>query len=126
MQRRLFCQTIGSMKNIEEYMVTRRREPYSIERLIEYCIRDLKLETGLNDRRIFAAWDKASGAAEYTMDRYFRNGTLCCSISSSVVRSMLTVRRPQIVKDMTDILRTEEGEISGKGKMLEVKKLILR
>lgn len=114
------------MKNIEEYMVTSRREPYSIERLIEYCIRDLKLETGLNDRRIFAAWDKASGAAEYTMDRYFRNGTLCCSISSSVVRSMLTVRRPQILKDMNDILRNDEGEISGKGKMLEVKKLILR
>lgn len=117
---------VKAMKDLGNYIVMKRREPQTIDKLIEECIRDMKLEVGLNDMRIFAAWDKVSGAAEYTMDKYFRNGTLCCSISSSVVRSMLTVRREQLLRQINAELRNEAGTISGRGKVLEVKRLVLR
>lgn len=103
-----------------------RREPMSLDRLIAECIRDLRLESGLNDMLVFGAWDKASGAAEYTADRYFHKGTLYCRISSSVVRSMLSVRRRQLLRDINEILKNGDGGLSGQGKTPEVKNLILK
>ena len=39
---------------------------------------------------------------------------------------MLTVRREQLLRQINAELRNEAGTISGRGKVLEVKRLVLR
>ena len=53
-----------------------RKEALPMEKLVEEYIREMKLSAGLNTQRIFEAWDTVSGAAAYTLKRFFRNGKL--------------------------------------------------
>ena len=109
-----------------DFIVLKRREPETMDRLIEECIRDMKLQVGLDDVRIFSAWDEVSGASAYTMDRYFRNGTLCCSISSSVVRNRLFFQKKRILEMMNDFLIKDELFVRDEGKTVFVKDIVLR
>lgn len=46
-----------------------------------------------NLRRIYQAWDDASGAGPYTLRRFWRDGKLYITLSSSVVRTQLLMQR---------------------------------
>ena len=107
-----------------DFIVLKRREPVMMESLIEACIRDMRLGDGLDETRIFAAWDKVSGAAEHTIDKCLRGGVLCCTLDSSVVRSMLSLRRDRLLKAVNEELRRDPGLASGQD--LQVKAIILR
>ena len=105
-----------------------RHEAADMETLVNEMIRELKLASGLNERRVFAAWDAVSGAAGYTINRYFRNGTLHCTISSSMVRTHLLMQRDLILKAMNDRLLADEmyvREPDG-GDVPPVKNIVLR
>ena len=69
--------------------ITRKRA-LSMEELVPMYIKSMKLSAGLNTHRIFAAWDEASGAAQYTLKRFFRDGKLYITLNSSVVRNHLS------------------------------------
>ena len=60
-----------------------------MDELVKQYIRSMKLAAGLNTQRIFAAWDACSGAGEFTLKRFFRDGKLYITLSSSVVRNQL-------------------------------------
>lgn len=85
-----------------------RKNEQKLDEVIADFIREMKLASGLNRQRIFAAWDEASGAGRYTVNRYFRNGVLYCSMSSSVVRSRLSFQKDEIVRQMNRILSEDE------------------
>ena len=51
-----------------------RKDPVAMEELVQMFIKSMKLSASLNTRRIFEAWDAASGASRYTLRRYFRDG----------------------------------------------------
>ena len=72
--------------------ITRKRA-MSMEELVPLYIKSMKLSAGLNTHRIFAAWDEASGAAGYTLKRFFRDGKLYITLNSSVVRNHLCPSR---------------------------------
>ena len=112
--------------NVGSHVVLKKREPQKIDNLLELCLRQLRLDAGLNDLRIYRAWDTVSGAAEYTVDKYFSKGTLFCRITSSVVRSMLVLRREELLRRLNEALKDESDIISGRGQRLEVKRLVLR
>jgi hypothetical protein len=67
------------------------------ELVMEY-IREMKLTTGFNTHRIFEAWDQVSGASRYTISRFYRDGMLYCTISSSVVRNQLYFQKDVLVQ----------------------------
>ena len=46
-----------------------------------------------NTQRIFMAWNEVSGAAQYTIKRFFRDGKLYITLSSSVVCSQLSMQK---------------------------------
>ena len=83
--------------------ITRKRA-MSMEELIPMYIKSMKLSTGLNTHRIFAAWDEASGAAQYTLKRFFRDGKLYITLSSSVVRNQLYFQRDLLVEKINAYL----------------------
>lgn len=58
------------------------------------------LAPGLNTSLVFSAWDKVSGAGPYTIRKFYRDGTLYCTLSSSVVRSRLYPAREGLKEGM--------------------------
>lgn len=75
-----------------------------MEELMRQFLKASKLDFALNTQRVFAAWDAASGASAYTLRRFFRDGTLQVTLSSSMVRSQLEFQKEAIVTSMNELL----------------------
>lgn len=103
----------------------RRQEPAGMDILVKAFIREMKLTTGINTQRIFAAWDEASDAGKYTVSRYFRNGVLHCGMSSSVIRSQIYLQKDMILQKMNEFLIADEL-FDSEGKAAPVKDIILK
>ncbi len=86
----------------------KRKNAVPLSAAIREYLSDSRLSTGLNTRRIFAAWDAASGAGPLTLKRFFRDGKLYITLSSAVVRSQLSPRRRELVDKMNEILSRDE------------------
>jgi len=81
-----------------------RKSAVSIGDLMTQFIKINHLEKSLNTRRVFSAWDEASGAGEYTVKRSYRDGKLYITISSSVVRSQLIFQKRVLIEKVNAIL----------------------
>lgn len=103
-----------------------KTEPKTMETVISNYIREMKLVSGLNERRIFAAWDAVSGAAMYTVGRYVKGGVLYCNISSSVVRNQLFFQREQLVRKVNDFLQNDELFVKDDPRTGYIKSIILK
>ena len=79
-----------------------------MDKIVEEYIRRMKLSVGLNTQRIFAAWDACSGAAPWTLRRFFRSGKLYITLSSSVLRSQLVLQKPFLIEKMNAFLSQDE------------------
>ncbi|MBQ9194608.1 MAG: DUF721 domain-containing protein [Bacteroidales bacterium] len=85
-----------------------RKEPVGMDALVKEYIKSMKLAMGLNTQRIFAAWDACSGAAPFTLKRFFRGGKLYITLSSSVIRNQLYFQKDELVKKMNAFLSQDE------------------
>lgn len=85
-----------------------RQHARSMEELVSEYIRQMKLGPRMNKERIYAAWDKVSGAGRYTVYINYNNGTLYCTIGSSMVRNQLYFQKDVILKAMNEILEKDE------------------
>ena len=95
-----------------------RKKAVGMDELVRAYIKSMRLAPGLNTQRIFAAWDACSGAAPFTLRRFFRSGTLYITVSSSVVRNELYFQRDLLVEKMNawlsgDTLFTEDNRSVG-------------
>lgn len=97
-----------------------------MEALIADYIKEMKLEAGLNRQRVFEAWDTVSGAAAYTVDRFYKDGVLYCTIGSSVVRNQLYFQRNILMERMNRYLESDGGFISDMKGVRPVRNLILK
>ena len=85
-----------------------RKEAVGMDELIRWFVRDMKLSSGLNRQRVFAAWDSVTGAAPYTLSKSFFKGVLYCTLSSSVVRNQLSFQRKEIAEAINAALSRDE------------------
>lgn len=92
---------------------------------LRLLVRQYGLEPELERRRIYAAWDDASGAGPYTIRRYFKDGRLYVTLSSSVLRSQLSFQKADLVERINSLLSEDSMFSDGKGKKY-VKELILK
>lgn len=97
-----------------------------MEQLIPLFIRSLKLSAGLNTQRVFAAWDAVSGVSAYTLRKFYRDGKLYVTISSSMVRSHLEFQKPALVQAMNAFLEKDDLFVKDYDKVGYVKELILK
>lgn len=104
----------------------KRKTAASIGDLMMEYIKHSPLAPQLNSRRIFEAWDAASGAERYTIRRFFRDGKLYITVNSSVVCSQLQFQRDVLVEKMNEILRRDELFIADNAKVGFVKELIIK
>ena len=103
-----------------------RKDPVAMEELVQMFIRSMKLSAGLNTRRIFEAWDAASGASRYTLRRYFRDGKLYITLNSSMVRNQLGFQKAELVDRINEILREDELFLKDDPQVKYVEELILK
>ena len=85
-----------------------RKNAVSLAAAIQEYLRDSRLSSGLNTRRIFSAWDQASGAGPFTLKRFVRGGKLYITLNSSVVRSQLAPHKELLIDKMNAILAADE------------------
>lgn len=101
-----------------------RKDAVGMEELVSAFIRDMKLASGLNRQRVYAAWASVTGAAPYTLSESFSKGILFVTLSSSVVRNQLFFQRADIATRINETLARDElftGEAAG-----YVKSIILK
>ena len=108
------------------YTVISRKDPVGMEELVQMFIRSMKLSASLNTRRIFEAWDQASGASRYTLRRYFRDGKLYITLNSSMARGQLSLQKDFLVARINEILRADELFMKDDPKVKYVEELILK
>lgn len=84
------------------------RKAVGMNTLIREVLKENRMTEAFNSRCIFRAWDQASGAAEYTVRRFFRDGKLYITLSSSVVRSQLYFQQDVLLQKINSIARNDE------------------
>ena len=85
-----------------------RKEPVGMDKIVSEYIRSMKIASGLNTQRIFAAWDACSGAGPFTLKRFFRGGKLYITLDSSMLRSQLFLQRAELIRKMNAYLSSDE------------------
>jgi hypothetical protein len=103
-----------------------RKEALGMDQIIPMYIRALKLSAGLNTQRVFAAWDAVSGASQYTLRRFYRDGKLYVTLSSSMVRNYLEFQNRALVDAMNAFLLKDELFVKDCEKVGLVRQLILK
>ncbi len=84
-----------------------RKEAESMDAIVSRLIKSMKLAAGLNIQRVYAAWDACSGAGPFTLKRFYRDGKLYITLSSSVVRNQLYFQKDLLVEKMNAFLRSD-------------------
>ena len=103
-----------------------RKTAAPLSDLIRAWLKSEHLTASLNTKRIFAAWDAASGAGRYTVRRYFRDGRLYITVDSSVVRSQLYFQREALVDKINALLDQDELFTRDDARVGLVQELILK
>lgn len=85
----------------------RRKEAVAMDELVREFIKEMRLASGVNCRRVAEAWNAVSGAARYTLGVSFDKGTIYCTISSSVVRNQLYFQREALLKSLDEYLQND-------------------
>jgi len=103
-----------------------RKKPLDMEELISMYIKEMKLSSGLNTQRIFAAWDEVSGVSQNTLKRFFRDGRLYITLDSSMLRNRLSFQKDELVAQINSYLSRDELFIKDDPRVSFVKELILK
>ena len=97
-----------------------------MEQLIPLYIRALRLSAGLNTQRVFEAWDAVSGVSGLTLRKFYRDGKLYVTLSSSMLRSHLEFQKPALIQAMNNYLANDDLFVKDYEKVGYVKELILK
>ena len=103
-----------------------RKEAVGMDKIVEAYIKSMKIAAGLNTQRVFAAWDACSGAAPYTLRRFFRGGKLYITLNSSVVRSQLFLQKDLLIEKMNAFLSQDALFTSDNKTVGFIQELILK
>ena len=105
---------------------TPRKETLSMEDIVPMYIKAMKLGTGLNIQRVFAAWDEVSGVKDFTLRKFYRDGKLYVTLSSSMVRSHLEFQKDAVLQAVNEFLKKDRLFAKDCEKAGYVKEIILK
>ena len=103
-----------------------RKKALSMEEVVDIYIREMKLSSGLNTQLVFKAWNEVSGAGKYTLRKFYRDGVLTITLSSSMVRNTLFFQRDTLVKRINEYLEKDTLFTTDDARVSFVKELILK
>lgn len=88
------------------------KDAATMDNLVRQYITEMGLARGLVNLKVCEAWDKVSGAGQFTLRRSFSKGKLYVSLSSSAVRSQLYFQKETIIGEINRSL-SEDSIIPG-------------
>lgn len=94
--------------------------------LVQLFLKQGRLSAGMNTHLVFSAWNSVSGAGGYTVNRFFRSGTLYVTVNSSVVRSQLMMQKDLLLEKMNALLAGDELFSADNPVAGYVKKLVIK
>lgn len=96
---------IGHFRDLR-FNSMKRENTQLIKTVLQEFIKEEHLEEGLRRVRIFSTWDLVVGAAgaRATINKFYRDGVLYCTISSSIIRTQLLYRKDDIIARMNSSL----------------------
>ena len=103
-----------------------RKKAVGMDEVVKVFIKQMKLAAGLNTQRIFAAWDACSGAAPFTLKRFYKGGTLYITLSSSVIRNQLYFQSDVLVEKMNAWLSNDSLFTEDNYSISYIQKLVLK
>ena len=103
-----------------------RKQAVSIAEVLRDWLKSERLTVPLNTQRVFEAWDNASGAGRYTTKRFYRDGKLYITLSSSVIRSQLSFQKDAMLEKINSLLSDDPLFTDGELLAGKVKELILK
>lgn len=103
-----------------------RKTPQSMDEVVSEFIREAKLAYGFNVQCILSAWDKVSGAGKYTLNKFFKDGVLFVTLSSSVVRSNLYFQTDAIKDAINALVQSDPLFVKDDPRTSSVKKIVLK
>lgn len=104
----------------------RRKEAVGMEELVTQFIREMRLSSGVNLRRVTEAWNMVSGAERYTISVSYVGAVVYVALNSSMVRNQLYYQRDVLMKKINEHLAADSlftGDPKGGS---AVKNLILK
>lgn len=103
-----------------------KKKPDPLSSVVPAYLRAMRLTSGMNTRRIFKAWEEASGVGGHTLKQYFRSGTLYVTLDSSVLRSRLSYET-DVLKEKINALLSEDPLFTGSDRFVGlVEKIVLK
>lgn len=103
-----------------------RKEPKGMPELMKLFVSHYGLTAELNRHRVLETWDTVSGAAAFTIGKYYKGGKLSVSISSSMVRSQLCFQKEGLIQAINERLAEDPLFQADCEKVGFVKDIILR
>lgn len=103
-----------------------RKNAVTMEEAVLEFLKSTHLASQHNTHLVFKAWDEASGAEKYTLKKYFRDGKLYITLSSSVVCSQLQFRKQDILDRINSLLESDPLFIADDRFAGKVQQLILK
>lgn len=103
-----------------------RKSALPLAEVFKQMIRESHATATHNAHRIYAAWDAASGAGPYTIKRWFRDGKLYITLSSSVICMQLRMQKEALLEKVNAILDADDLYIDGGAASARVTELILK
>lgn len=97
-----------------------------MDEIITEYVKEMKLASGLNCRRVFAAWDAVSGASVHTVSRFYRGEVLYIGLGSSVVRARLMQNMESLLEAVNRWLIEDDLFVKQEGKTIYVKSIVLK
>jgi hypothetical protein len=90
-------------------MSLKKGNEYTMKEALAEMLRNTRLERGLNETKIYNAWEQVMGAAitKYTRNLHIEKSTLFVELSSASLREELSYGRSKIVKMLNDAVGTE-------------------
>jgi len=103
-----------------------RKEALGMEQIVPLFARSMGLSAGLNTRRVFSAWDEVSGVKDFTLRKFYRDGKLYVTLSSSMVRTHVELQKDAILLAVNSFLEKDTLFDKSCTKVGLVKEIILK
>lgn len=103
-----------------------KKRPQPLGDLIKYYIKVNRLSTKINSQIVFSAWDEVSGAGAWTVRKFYREGKLYITLSSSVIRSQLYFQKEALLEKINAKIFSNELFTEDDMNVGAVKELILK
>ncbi|MBP5228768.1 MAG: DUF721 domain-containing protein [Bacteroidales bacterium] len=87
----------------------KRNKPVKLAQLLKEYINDIETGDNILAARVLRTWDEVmeENITRATMSKFFKDGVLYCTISSSILRSMLVARGYSIKEKINNTLGSD-------------------